>query len=185
MAVACRVWQAPGAISIRTALAAILATMGGYVLICGISPFDLAGANFDPSRLLITPFAAYVARPFGAAMGSILEMAATYALLAALVRSYLFVGTPLRGRWSATVTIVAVVSIALACEVLQVFSASRHADLTDVLPALFASMIVAHWPGDQALAWAWSSSDKSLRSADTSPVAIPTAVGIDQPVASR
>lgn len=174
MAAACRLWQSPRAISIRTALAATLVAMGGYVLICGISPFDLATANFDPSRLFITPFAAYVARPFAAAIGSIMEMVATYALLAALVRSYLFVGPGLRGRWSAIITIAAVVSMALACEVLQLFSASRHADLTDVLPALFASMIVAHWPGDQMLARVWSSCDKRLTSADTSPATIPT-----------
>ncbi|MEE9295011.1 MAG: VanZ family protein [Phycisphaerae bacterium] len=123
----------------RGVLGVVLAGQVAYLWVLSAAPFDLAWGHVDPSRTISLPFWGHFMRPFGVAMAELLETAVTFALLGAVVWT-LLVGWPRRLRMVGVLLVV--VGVSSACEVLQMLTASRYADVTDPLVAVCVAVAV-------------------------------------------
>lgn len=119
--------------SLRQVLGLVLLLQVMYLLASSAAPFDWVWPAAGWPGVFVMPFWGQFLRPFGAAMGSMLQTAVTYAVLAAVARSLLADRTP---AWRMIGVVLTVMVVAAACEALQMLTATRHPDVTDPLIAL-------------------------------------------------
>ncbi len=125
--------------SLRGVVVTVLIGQVLYLFAANAAPFDLSWGHVDVSRVTALPFWGYFMRPFGAAMGVLLEKTVTFGVLAGSL--WLLLGGTGRLVRSACV-VSGVVLVASGCEFLELLTSSRHADVTDPMIALGVAVAV-------------------------------------------
>jgi len=138
-----RVWQKGGVAAGRSFWGWVVAGQVLYLAAGSAVPFDLSWDHVQVERLWHWPLSAQVSRPFGPAMSDLAAVAAASGCLAVTMR--LWLGRR-GGRFYVIMVPAVVIGVGCVCQFLQLLSATRYPDATDVLLGGCASLAVALWP---------------------------------------